>query len=95
MTDQITPQPETDLNPQPAPQALNGAALTSMISGILTFLWTPITWILSISSWLVIILAPISALVAVIAGARAKKMIRESQGALGGKKMANAGLWLG
>ena len=94
MSDQITPQPETALAPET--KKLNGAALTSMISGILTYLWWwPITAILDMSKWWAVVLAPITALVAVITGARGKKLIRESQGALGGRKMANAGLWLG
>jgi hypothetical protein len=73
----------------------NGTALVSMISGILTYIWLPITALLDVSGWLAIILSPISALVAVITGSRAKKLIRSSQGQISGKKMANAGLWLG
>jgi uncharacterized protein involved in cysteine biosynthesis len=74
---------------------LNGTALVSMISGILTYIWLPITALLDVSSWLAIVLSPISALVAVITGSRAKKLIRNSQGQVSGKKMANTGLWLG
>jgi hypothetical protein len=92
MTDQIvTPQPEP---PQTGNQ-LNVTALISMISGILTYTWWIITNLLDVSGILALVLAPITAIVAIATGATAKRKIRQSNGLLGGKKMANAGLWLG
>lgn len=95
MTEELAPLTNDIKNAEPTPKRMNGSALTSMISGILTYLWLPITALLDISGWFAVILAPISALVAVIAGGKAKRMIRKSEGSLSGKKMANAGLWLG
>ncbi len=93
MSGEIVPEKKNEL--VPGSQQANGSALASLISGVLAWLWLPITWILDVSGWLAIVLAPISALVAVITGGIAKRNIRQSDGALGGKKMANAGLWLG
>ena len=95
MTEELAPVTIENKSQEPAPKKLNGSALLSMITGILTYLWLPITALLDISGWLAVVLSPISALVAVIAGGKAKRMIRKSEGGLSGKKMANAGLWLG
>ena len=95
MTEELAPVTIENKSQESAPKKLNGSALLSMISGILTYLWLLITALLDISAWIAVILAPISALVAVIAGGKAKRMIRKSEGGLSGKKMANAGLWLG
>ncbi len=96
MTEELVPLQENEPKEIQEPvNKVNTPALVSMIGGILTFLWLPITSLLNISGWLAVVLSPISALVAVIAGARAKKNIRLSQGELSGRKMANAGLWLG
>ena len=96
MTEELVPQQENEPKEIQEPvKKVNTPALVSMIGGILTFLWLPITSLLNTSGWLAVVLSPISALVAVIAGARAKRNIRQSQGELPGRKMANAGLWLG
>jgi hypothetical protein len=95
MTQELAPQtPEVEVA-KPEPKKMSIAALVSLLGGILTYLWLPIVSILDISKWLPIVLAPLSALVAVIAGGQAKRNIRKSEGQMSGKKMANWGLWLG
>lgn len=87
MTDEIT-------TPQPGKQ-LNITALVSMISGILTYAFYIFGSLVDINFILAAILAPITAIIAIITGSVAKRKIRQSDGSLGGTKMANTGLWLG
>ena len=71
----------TELPPPPneTPAPTSTLSLTSLIMGILGWIFLPI----------------VGAIIAVITGHMAKKEIRESKGLLGGDGMATAGLVLG
>ena len=83
------------LEVQKTPKKLNISALVSLVSGILSYILLFFHSLIDMKLGLALFLAPITALTAIIVGARAKKLIRQSDGLLGGKKMANTGLWLG
>jgi len=70
-------------------------AIVSAITGVLTYLLIFLHSLVDMSFIAAAILAPISALVAIFTGHRAKREIRRSDGNLGGKKLANTGLTLG
>ena len=92
MSEEITaPQNETPL----ASKKLCVPAMVSMISGILTWMLIFFHSLIDMSFLASIIIAPITALIALFTGANAKRKIRRSDGLLTGKKMANTGLWLG
>ena len=80
---------------QTKPKRLTISALVSFASGILTYLLLFFHSLVDMKLLLAIFLAPFTALVAIFAGARAKRMIRRSDGQLGGKKLASTGQWLG
>ena len=87
MTDEIT-TPQTG-------KKLNIAAVISLISGILTYAFYIFGSLVDINFIAAVILAPITAIIAIITGSAAKRKIRQSDGSLGGSRMANVGLWLG
>ncbi|PKN97666.1 MAG: hypothetical protein CVU42_15355 [Chloroflexi bacterium HGW-Chloroflexi-4] len=73
----------------------NFSALFSMISGILSYALLLFHSLIDMKMILALFLAPITAFIAIFTGAHAKHLIRKSEGLVGGKKMANTGLWLG
>jgi len=87
MTDEIT-TPQTG-------KRLNISAVISLISGILTYAFYIFGSLVDINFIAAAILAPITAILAIITGSAAKRKIRQSDGSLGGRGMANVGLWLG
>lgn len=80
---------------RPTPKRLTFSALVSFLSGILTYLLLFFHSLVDMKLLLAIFLAPFTALIAIIAGSRAQRMIRRSEGQLGGKKLAAIGMWLG
>jgi hypothetical protein len=70
-------------------------AMTSAITGALTYLLYIIPLVSDLSVLWSLILAPISALAAIITGHKGKHEIRKADGAMAGKKLANFGLVLG
>lgn len=95
MTDNQEIEKVEQVEIQKTAKSLNVTALVSMISGILTYAFFLFGRLINIDFVLAAILAPITALTAIITGSIAKRKIRQSDGLLGGKKMANTGLWLG
>ncbi|PKO01432.1 MAG: hypothetical protein CVU43_13090 [Chloroflexi bacterium HGW-Chloroflexi-5] len=84
-----------ELEVQKTPKKINISALVSLVSGVLSYILLFFHSLIDIKLGLALFLAPITALIAIFVGARAKKLIRRSDGLIGGKKMANTGLWLG
>lgn len=84
-----------ELEVQKTPKNLNISALVSMVSGVLSYILLFFHSLIDMKLGLALFLAPITALIAIFVGAHAKKLIRRSDGLVGGKKMANTGLWLG
>lgn len=84
-----------ELAVQKSSKKFNISALVSMISGILSYALLLFHSLIDMKMILALFLAPITALIAVITGSRAKRLIRKSAGQMSGKKMANTGLWLG
>lgn len=84
-----------ELSVQKTPKKLNLSALVSLVSGILSYAILFFHSLIDMKLILALFLAPITALLAIFAGSRAKRLIRKSDGLMGGKKMANTGLWLG
>lgn len=84
-----------ELEVQKTPKKINISALVSLVSGILSYALLFFHSLIDMKLTLALFLAPITALIAIFTGARAKRLIRRSGGLVGGKKMANTGLWLG
>lgn len=84
-----------DLEVQQSSKKINIPALISMVSGILSYALLFLHSLIDMKLTLALFLAPITALIAIFTGARAKRLIRQGDGLVGGKKMANTGLWLG
>ncbi len=84
-----------DLEVQQSSKKINIPALISMVSGILSYALLFFHSLIDMKLTLALFLAPITALIAIFTGARAKRLIRQGDGLVGGKKMANTGLWLG
>ena len=74
---------------------VSSSAIVSLATGIFSWLVLFFHGAVDISLIPALIIAPISALLAVIFGSRAKRQIRDGGGAVTGKGMANAGLILG
>lgn len=82
----------------PVPQTTSKVsvrAIVSLVTGILSYVVLLFHSLVDMSLLWAVILAPISALAAVITGHKARRQIRDSAGALSGDKMATTGLALG
>jgi hypothetical protein len=77
------------------PKKINLMAIGSSITGALAYLLIFFHSLVDMSFLTAAILAPISALVAIFTGHRAKRLIRRSEETMSGKKLANAGLAMG
>lgn len=84
-----------ELEVQKSSKKINIPALVSLVSGILSYALLFFHSLIDMKLTLALFLAPITALIAIFTGARAKRLIRQGDGLVGGKKMANTGLWLG
>jgi len=84
-----------DLAVQKTSKKFNISALVSLVSGILSYALLLFHSLIDMKMVLALFLAPITALIAIFTGAHAKRLIRKGNGLVGGKKMANTGLWLG
>lgn len=70
-------------------------ALASTVTGVLSYLLIFFHSLIDMSFLWAAILAPISALIAIITGHRGKREIRKAEGIVTGRKLANTGLILG
>ena len=70
-------------------------SIISVVTGALSYLLIFLHSVIDMSLVLAAILAPISALAAIITGTRSKREIRHAEGAMSGRKVANTGLILG
>jgi len=84
-----------DLAVQKTSKKFNISALVSLVSGILSYALLLFHSLIDMKMVLALFLAPITALIAIFTGAHSKRLIRKGNGLVGGKKMANTGLWLG
>jgi hypothetical protein len=84
-----------ELAVQKTHKKINPSALISLVSGILSYALLLFHSLIDMKMVLALFLAPITALIAIFTGAHAKRLIRKGNGLVGGKKMANTGLWLG
>lgn len=84
-----------ELAVQKTNKKFNFSALISLVSGILSYALLLFHSLIDMKMVLALFLAPITALIAIFTGAHAKRLIRKGNGLVGGKKMANTGLWLG
>jgi amino acid permease len=81
---------------QPSPKKTTSIqAIFSFITGILAYLILFFHSLINMGFILAIILAPISAVIAIFTGHKAKKRIRHSDGTVRGSKIAGIGLFLG
>jgi hypothetical protein len=69
--------------------------VVSLVTGALSYLLIFFHSLINMSFLVSAILAPITAIAAIITGHSSKKQIRNAGGEMAGKKMANAGLILG
>ena len=95
MAEEITPKETQEIESSKAHKKFNLAALLSLLTGILAYLILFLHSLVNMKILLALFLAPISALLAIFSGARAKRLIRKGEGLVTGRKMANTGLWLG
>lgn len=84
-----------ELAVQKTSKKFNVSALISLVSGILSYALLLFHSLIDMKMVLALFLAPITALIAIFTGAHAKRLIRKGNGLVGGRKMANTGLWLG
>lgn len=84
-----------EITVQKTSKKFNFYALISLVSGILSYALLLFHSLIDMKMVLALFLAPITSLIAVFTGSRAKRLIRKSDGSIGGKKMANTGMWLG
>jgi hypothetical protein len=80
---------------EPAKKGFSFLALVSMLTGALTYFFVFFHSLIHMKMLLALILAPISALAAILSGHRAHRQIKQSNGTLGGKKYVRAGLIMG
>lgn len=83
------------VNPEPTGKRLSVSALVSTITGAFTYVIYLLAAIFDFSAIWALILAPISAIVAIVSGHKGKREIRRSDDMVTGKKLANAGLTMG
>jgi len=77
------------------PKKINIMAIGSTITGALAYLLLFFHSLVDMSFLTAAILAPISSIVAIFTGHRAKRLIRRSDETMSGRKLANTGLALG
>jgi hypothetical protein len=82
-------------SPEPTGKHFSTSALVSTLTGAFTYVIYLLALIFDFSVLWPIILAPISAIAAIISGHKGKREIRQSDSAMSGKKLANAGLAMG
>ncbi len=70
-------------------------AILSVVTGILSYLLIFFHSLINMGFIVAAILAPISAVIAIFTGHKAKRKIRQSGGAIHGSKLAGVGLFLG
>jgi amino acid permease len=70
-------------------------ALLSIVTGILSYLLIFFHSLIDMGFIVAVILAPISAVIAIFTGHKAKRKIRHSEGTIRGSKLAGVGLFLG
>lgn len=92
MTIENTPQPEAEA---PVKKGFSILSLVSTLTGALSYFLVLFSQLIHLKWWLAFILAPISALAAIITGHRSRRQIKRSDMQLSGKKLANAGLIMG
>lgn len=93
MTIENAPQPVTE--EAPAKKGFSILALVSTLTGVLSYFLVFFFKLIHLNGFLALVLAPISALAAIITGHRARRQIKHSDIQLSGKKLANTGLILG
>jgi len=86
---------EQNMEQVPAVKKTSSAAIVSLVTGI--FSWVVLFFHDAVNVALIpaLIIAPISALIAVIFGIRGRHQVRDGGGAVTGKVMANVGMILG
>jgi hypothetical protein len=92
MTIENTPQPAPET---PTQQGFSILALVSTLTGALSYFLILFAKLIHLNYILALILAPISALIAIITGHSSHRQIKLSEGTLGGKKLSRAGLIMG
>jgi hypothetical protein len=92
MSSELPTQTQTEL---PAKKGFSVLALVSTLTGALAYLLVFIHSLLHMKIWVALVLAPISALAAIITGHRSHHQIKHSNGELSGIKLSRAGLILG
>lgn len=70
-------------------------AIISVVTGILSYLLIFFHSLINMGWIVAVILAPISAVIAIFTGHKAKRKIRQSDGTIRGSKLAGVGLFLG
>jgi hypothetical protein len=84
------------LEEQPKPKTtVSIQAIVSFVTGILSYLLIFFHSLIDMGFILALILAPITAVIAIITGHRAKKQIRHADTNMRGTKLASIGLFLG
>ena len=92
MTLENSPAPLTET---PAKKGFSFLALVSLITGAFSYFLVLFAKLIHLNYVLALILAPVSALIAIITGHRSHHQIKASDGALAGKKLSKWGLILG
>jgi hypothetical protein len=92
MSSEPIPQMQTET---PAKKGFSVLALVSTLTGALAYLLVFLHSLIHMKALVALILAPISALVAIYTGHRSHHQIKHSNGELGGIKLSRAGLILG
>ena len=92
MSSDLTPQSQVEA---PAKKGFSVLALVSTLTGALSYLLVLLHNLVHMSAIVALILAPISALVAIITGHRSHHQIKQSNGELSGIKLSRAGLIMG
>jgi hypothetical protein len=95
----VTPEPGTTPEPaapeRAASRRFNPTAAISMLSGIISYALVLLHSLINMRLWVAGVLGLFTAFLAVTTGHRAKRLMRKSDGAIGGRKMAKTGLILG
>jgi Ca2+/Na+ antiporter len=93
MTIENAPQPV--IEETPTKKGFSILALVSLLTGILSYFLVFFFKLIHLNGVLALVLAPISALAAIITGHKSRRQIKRSDIQLSGKKLANTGLILG